>query len=314
MTGWPVLSLCQIAAVRARMRVQDADDDALGGAAAVAFQVKLALEGLVDRFDDLAQRLEELRPGAPGLALADRAQQRQVTLGELVLEVAAEVVLVPDQGLPGPAATRSGSASSMPSRTSRSSALAPARANSDRQPVQGAHQVQPQAPEVPGVAGAVPVLRPPGQRRCALTVSRDRPHSTGVESTTQTSSLHSVVSIASIRMTPDEQDERLPQPLVVPGLARAAAGTGAQVGAGVPQPPALGREAQQRRITAMVTSSASLSSGAMPSAGPPRRQFRRVRSRSSILTYSAVARVSMSLSTTDHGDSRLVMPCPGIII
>jgi len=34
-----------------------------------------------------------------------------------------------------------------------------------------------------------------------VTVSRDRPHSTGVESTTQTSSLHSEVSIASIRIT-----------------------------------------------------------------------------------------------------------------
>src|SRR5207248_10051155 len=51
---------------------QDAGDDALGGLAAVSFQVKLPLEGPVDRLYDLAQRLEQVLPGAPGLALADR--------------------------------------------------------------------------------------------------------------------------------------------------------------------------------------------------------------------------------------------------
>jgi hypothetical protein len=56
--------------------LQDADDDTGDGAAAVAFEVELGFEGLVDRFDDLPQRLEELRSGALGLALAGRAQQR----------------------------------------------------------------------------------------------------------------------------------------------------------------------------------------------------------------------------------------------
>src|SRR5271166_3706991 len=76
--------------------VQDADEDALFGAAAMSFEVKLCLEGLVDGLDDLAQRPEQLlsRPG--GLALADRAEQHQVTARDRLLEVAAEVVLVPD--------------------------------------------------------------------------------------------------------------------------------------------------------------------------------------------------------------------------
>jgi hypothetical protein len=43
--------------------------------AAVAFQVELAFEGVVDRFDDLAQRLEEPGAGPFGLAVAGRAQQ-----------------------------------------------------------------------------------------------------------------------------------------------------------------------------------------------------------------------------------------------
>ena len=57
--------------------LQDAHDDSGGGVAAVAFEVELAFEGLVDRFDDLAQRLEQVRAGPFGLALAGRAQQLQ---------------------------------------------------------------------------------------------------------------------------------------------------------------------------------------------------------------------------------------------
>jgi hypothetical protein len=60
-------------------------------------------------------------------------------------------------------AATAGSASRMPSSTSRLSAFAPVRAKADRQPVQGAHQVQPQPPEVAGVAGAGAVLGPAGQ-------------------------------------------------------------------------------------------------------------------------------------------------------
>ena len=60
---------------------QDAGEDALIGAAAVSFKVKLAFEGLVDGLDDLAQRLEQVLAGARGLALADRPQQGQVTFG-----------------------------------------------------------------------------------------------------------------------------------------------------------------------------------------------------------------------------------------
>jgi hypothetical protein len=46
----------------------DADDDAGGGVAAVGLEVELALEGVVDRFDDLPQRFEE--PGASSFGWA----------------------------------------------------------------------------------------------------------------------------------------------------------------------------------------------------------------------------------------------------
>src|ERR1700756_4124579 len=51
---------------------QDPGEDAPVGAAAVSFEVKLAFEGLVDGFDDLPQRLEELTAGPFRLALAGR--------------------------------------------------------------------------------------------------------------------------------------------------------------------------------------------------------------------------------------------------
>jgi hypothetical protein len=46
--------------------LQDADDHAAGSVTAVSFQVKLSFEGVVDRFDDLAQRLEVLSAGPRG--------------------------------------------------------------------------------------------------------------------------------------------------------------------------------------------------------------------------------------------------------
>ncbi len=55
--------------------LQDAGDDPGWGAPAVALQVELSFERVVDRFDDLPQRLEELGPGPFALAFAGRAQQ-----------------------------------------------------------------------------------------------------------------------------------------------------------------------------------------------------------------------------------------------
>src|ERR1035438_3079561 len=63
----------------------------------VAFEIELAFEGLVDRLDDLPQRLEQVRSGPLALALAGRPQQPDVQVRELVFEDTAEVVLVADQ-------------------------------------------------------------------------------------------------------------------------------------------------------------------------------------------------------------------------
>ncbi len=49
--------------------LQDPDRDPHPGAAAMAFQVQLSLEGLVNPLDQLPQRPEQVRPGRSGSPL-----------------------------------------------------------------------------------------------------------------------------------------------------------------------------------------------------------------------------------------------------
>src|SRR5579863_3927833 len=73
---------------------------ALGGAAAVSFEVELALEGVVDRFDPLPDPAEGAVPGCLVLAVgADQVQP--VPGGDQVLELAAGEALVADEDQPG---------------------------------------------------------------------------------------------------------------------------------------------------------------------------------------------------------------------
>ena len=102
MTWAPILSLCQIVVVRGEQSLADADDDPGGGMSAVLFEVELAFEGVVDGLDGLPERFEESGARALGFVLAGRSEQAQPGLGERGFEVAAEVVLVRDQCLPGP--------------------------------------------------------------------------------------------------------------------------------------------------------------------------------------------------------------------
>ena len=69
----------------------------------------------------------------------------------------------------------------------------------DGQAVKRAQQVQPQPPEIAGMGGAVAVSGVSGQVRAAYCLLR--PHSTGVESTSHTSSPHRLVSQASMRIS-----------------------------------------------------------------------------------------------------------------
>ncbi len=72
--------------------LHDADPHSGRGVAAVAFEIELALEGVVDRLDDLPQRLEELFTASGALALAGWSQQVDPARGQVRLEVLAVTV------------------------------------------------------------------------------------------------------------------------------------------------------------------------------------------------------------------------------
>src|SRR5205809_2279769 len=79
----------------------DAGVDARGGPAAVAFQVELAFEGVVDRLDPLADPADGPMAGCLVAAVGtDHAQPEPA--GDQVLELAPGEPLVADQGQSGP--------------------------------------------------------------------------------------------------------------------------------------------------------------------------------------------------------------------
>jgi hypothetical protein len=108
--------------------LQDPDRDLDPCPAAVALQVQLALEGVVDRLDQLPQRFEQVCSRALGLALGGWSQQPHPQLAKELLELVAVVVLGGQQRLARPGGTSSDSTASRSSSTRRSSALAPVKA------------------------------------------------------------------------------------------------------------------------------------------------------------------------------------------
>jgi hypothetical protein len=80
----------------------DADGDALEGPSAVGFEVELAFEGVVDRFDQLPDRFEQRLAVAGDLILAGGPQQRDAPGGQVSFGLAAGEALVGDQDQAGP--------------------------------------------------------------------------------------------------------------------------------------------------------------------------------------------------------------------
>ncbi len=107
----PLVSLCQIVAVSSEESLQDAGADAGGLAAAVAFEIELRFEGLVDRLDDLSEWFEESGERPACLLRADGgADQRDATGVELGFERGGAVALVGHQHLTGPVVEKRGRA------------------------------------------------------------------------------------------------------------------------------------------------------------------------------------------------------------
>ena len=107
----------------------DADGDAFEGPAAVGFEVEPAFEGVVDRFDQLPEGLEQRLAVAGGLVFAGGPKQGGPAAGQVCFGFAAGKALVGDEDQAGRAVTSCGSTSSMAVSTSRSPILGSARAH-----------------------------------------------------------------------------------------------------------------------------------------------------------------------------------------
>ena len=145
--------------------LQDPGSDACDGSPTVAFEVELGLEGVVDRLDDLPQRLEVAVCGPRCLALTGRAQQLDVGLGEGGFKRLAVVVLVGHQFLLRVSGNQIRVGGEHSEQHLAFIGLGAGERERHRQPRHGAQQMQAQAPEVAGVRGAVAVLGPAGQCR-----------------------------------------------------------------------------------------------------------------------------------------------------
>jgi hypothetical protein len=108
------------------------------------FQVELSFEGVVDRLDDLPQRLEEPGARAGCFTGAGRAQQRDAVVVQRGLELAAVVGAVSDHRLTVPAVGERGVGVENAQQHLALVGLGPGEGEADRQAVQGAEQVQPQ--------------------------------------------------------------------------------------------------------------------------------------------------------------------------
>ncbi len=97
--------------------LQDAHQDAGGRVPAVVFQVELALEGVEDGLDGLAERFEEAFSGPLAFAFAGAAEQGDPRRGQLSLELGVVVALSAIRVCPGEGCLRAGSACSRSSST-----------------------------------------------------------------------------------------------------------------------------------------------------------------------------------------------------
>src|SRR6266511_4029153 len=223
----------------------DAHDDAGGGATPVAFEIELTLQRVVDRLDELAQRFEEGSTGTWLFVGSCRAQKGGDMVGEETLELGAGVALVGQDGLAGPGGEQVGVGLEQVTGDLALVDLGVRQRERDRQPGGGADQMEAQAPEVAGVAGAVSVASPSGQLGALG-------GGTGSAALDGGGIDHPGVVAPQVGVGGQQADEvnellgGASQPLVVAGLAGQVGKQVAQVGAGVAQPTGFGHEPQQR--------------------------------------------------------------------
>src|SRR5258707_265021 len=121
----------------------------------------------LDGIDIACADLQLHGAGPFGLGLAGRAQQARPGSGELSLKLAAEVVLVPDDDLAGQAGGEVWVSGEDAEQHITFVGLGTSERKAGGQPVQRAQQVQPEPPEVGGVACGEAILSPARERGAA---------------------------------------------------------------------------------------------------------------------------------------------------
>src|SRR6266496_5502678 len=136
--------------------------DAFGGVAAMTFERELAFEGVVDGLDPLADAAEraEARLLVAAVGADELCAER---LGDELLELGAREPLVGDEDLLAVQQLATCRAFEQRRGDFALGFVGGCQAEGDRHPVRGAHEVEPQPPEVARMRGAVAVGGQAGQ-------------------------------------------------------------------------------------------------------------------------------------------------------
>ena len=137
--------------------LKDSGDHASGGAPTVTLEIELALQGVVDGLDDLAERLQEPSARTRLLVDASGSNERGVVVLQELLELVGPVALVGEDHLAGAGIEEVGLDLQEVTQHLTLVGLRVRQGESDRQPSDGGDEVQPEPPEVARVAGAVAV-------------------------------------------------------------------------------------------------------------------------------------------------------------
>jgi hypothetical protein len=149
--GWPVARVVPDGDGERQQALGDPGGDPGQAAAAVQLQIQLALGGVVDRLDQLADRGQQRLAGTGGAVAVGRAQQCRAAVGQVAVEFGGGVALVGDDQQPWPGGEQMPVAVEHGHQHLALVELGMRQRPGDRQPGRGADQVQPQPPEVAGV-------------------------------------------------------------------------------------------------------------------------------------------------------------------
>src|SRR5258706_3609057 len=143
--------------------LQDSNGDAGDGASAVLFEIELAFEGVVDRFDALSYCPQQARTGACRFGAVGGSHDSATAVVEPGFRIAVSVALVDDQDQPIRVVKHVRLQGDQIDEDLTFVSFGVAQSERDGQAGHVGDQGQPQTPEEPGVRGAVAIAGPAGQ-------------------------------------------------------------------------------------------------------------------------------------------------------